>query len=505
MTGPAPQPHGRLLARNSLLNLVGFGAPMLAALAVVPLLVGGLGTDRFGVLAIAWMALAYLGELGFGSTTTKFSAEALGRDAGEELGRIVWTTASMQAVVGLAQGAALFLATPWLVRSLFQIPPSLWPEAEYCFRVLAVALPLVGLSRSFMGVLEAGQRFDLVTMVRLPATLSSYLLPLLALASGWGLPGVFTLILVARLGALAAYVIMALRAFPAVDWRPGLHRADWRRMLGFGGWTAVSTVVSPLLVYLDRFLIGVLISMAAVAYYAAPYEVVVRLAVIPMAVATTLYPAFSHLGGGAQWERAGRLAARSVKVILLLVAPLALLLIGGAADGLRLWLGEEFAAESGLALRILGLGVLVNAAAQVPYVLLHGSGRPDVTAKLHLVELPIHALLAYFLVGRFGVTGAALAWTLRVTLDAVLLFVMTHRLRLLRVQELASERVLRTAAVALGGVVVVVLAVGLADATARLGAVALATAGGTLVMWRLGMHDADRTTLRTLFRSPARP
>lgn len=505
MTGPAPQPHGRLLARNTLLNLVGFGAPMLVALLVVPLLVGGLGTERFGILALAWMALTYLGELGFGSTTTRFTAEALGRDGGRDLGRIAWTTVAMQAVVGIAQATALFLATPWLVRSLFRIPPELWAEAAYCFHVLALALPLVGLSRSFMGVLEAGQRFDLITAVRVPATLSTYLLPLGALGLGWGLPGVFTLILVGRIGALAAYVVLAFRAFPTVDWRPRLHRADWRRMLGFGGWTAVSSVVSPLLVYLDRFLIGILISMAAVAYYAAPYEVIVRLAVVPMAVATTLYPAFSQLGGSAHWDRAGRLAARAVKAILLVVAPLALLLIGGAADGLRLWLGDAFAEQSTLALRILGLGVLLNAAAQVPYVLLHGAGRPDVPAKLHLLELPFHALLAWFLVARFGVTGAALAWTLRVAVDMLLLFVATHQLALLRVQELAAERALRTAGLSLVGAALVMLPAGLPDTALRLAAVAAIALVGTAALWRFGIHAADRTAIRTLFRSPATP
>ncbi len=503
MNRPAPPPHGRLLARNSVLNLVGFGAPMLAALLIVPMLVTGLGTDRFGILAIAWMALTYLGELGFGATTTKFTAESLGRDGGRDLGGIAWTTAALQAVVGVAQGVLLFLATPWLVQTVFRIPPALWPEAEYCFQVLAVALPLVGLSRSFMGVLEAGQRFDLITAVRIPATLATYLLPAAALLVGWGLPGVFTLILLGRLAALAAYLVLAIRAFPSVDWRPRLERSGLRRILGFGGWTAVSSLVSPLLVYLDRILIGVLISMAAVAYYAAPYEVIVRLAVVPMAVATTLYPAFSQLVGGDYRERAGRLAAQSVKAILLVVGPLALLLIGGASDGLRLWLGEAFADQSGLALRILGVGVLLNAASQVPYVLLHGSGRPDVTAKLHLLELPIHVVAAWLLVSRFGVSGAAAAWTLRVALDSFLLFYMADRLKLLRFRELAAEGALRTGALALGGVVLVMLPSGLADVGARMAAVATISALGAAAMWRFGMHAADRSTIRTLFRSPA--
>ena len=65
----------------------------------------------------------------------------------------------------------------------------------------------------------------------------------------------------------------------------------------------------------------------------------------------------------------------------------------------------------------------MNSLAYIPYYLLQGVGRPDLTAKFHLLELPIHIALVWFMVTHFGLPGAALAWTLRVTLDFVLLLV----------------------------------------------------------------------------------
>jgi len=44
--------HGRLLARNVIWNLIGNGAPMIVAVFCIPILIRGLGTDRFGVLAL---------------------------------------------------------------------------------------------------------------------------------------------------------------------------------------------------------------------------------------------------------------------------------------------------------------------------------------------------------------------------------------------------------------------------------------------------------------------
>lgn len=500
MTASAPQPHARLLARNTLLNLLGMGAPMVAALVAVPLLVTGLGAERFGVLAIAWLLLATLGELGFGSTTTKFTAEALGSSGRSELGSITWTTGVMQTVVGLAEGVALLMAAPWLVERAFSIPPELWPEALRCFHVLALALPVIGLSRSVIGVLEAGQRFDLITAVRLPATLASYLLPLAGLALGWGLPVIFGLIVLSRVAALCAYGMAALSVFRDVDWRPRFHRGLWRAMLRFGGWTTVSGIISPLLGQLDRLMVGVLLSMAAVSYYAAPYEVVARLSILPMAVVGTLYPAFSQIGGGGDWKRVRRMAARAVKMIMLAVAPLALLLVGGAADGLAVWLGAEFARESTLAVQILGFGVFINASAHVPYVLLQSSGRPDVPAKIHLLELPLHLLLTWLFVSRWGISGAAAAWTLRVSLDAALLFAAAHRLSLLRFADMADEKTFRLVAVAAAAAVVVLMAAGADAALPRLALLGLALLGTAGAMWRFGIQSAERTRIVTLLR-----
>ena len=500
MTGTAPQPDGRLLARNTLLNLFGMGAPMLVALLAVPILIGGLGTERFGVLALAWMLLAYLGELGFGATTTKFISEAIGAGYDDDLGAIAWTSVGMQFVVGLLEGVALALATPWLVERAFNIDPALWAEARTCLYLLAAALPIIGLSRSFQGVLEAGQRFDLITAVRIPATVANYALPMGGVLLGWSLPAIFGLVLASRTVVLVVYAALAGATFPALGWRPRLHGRLWREMLGFGGWTAVSGVISPLIVYSDRFFIGVLLSMTAVTMFAAPYELIVRLSIVPMAVVATLYPAFSQMVGGGQWARTGLLAARSVKAILLVIGPIALVLIGAASEGLRLWLGPEFAGESALALQILGIGVLINATAQVPYVLLQGAGRPDIPARFHLVELPIHLLVSWLLIRSWGIPGAALAWSLRVTLDAVLLFVAADKLALLRLADLRRERVVRTAALIGVAAVGVSMPMDAVSALPRLGIVGAVALAVIPLIWRFGLDHAERTRIVSLLR-----
>ncbi len=69
--------RGSILVRNALLNLVGQGSPLLVALIAIPLLIKGLGTDRFGVLTLAWIVVGYFGlfDLGLGRALTKMVGE----------------------------------------------------------------------------------------------------------------------------------------------------------------------------------------------------------------------------------------------------------------------------------------------------------------------------------------------------------------------------------------------------------------------------------------------
>ena len=161
--------------------------------------------------------------------------------------------------------------------------------------------------------------------------------------------------------------------------------------------------------------------MAAVAFYTAPYEAVSRVLILPAGMAAMLFPAFSALASAAEPTQGSLLLARATRYMLMLVAAPTALIILFARDLLAVWLGPVYAAEGALALQILAVGVFVNSFAQLPYSYLQGMGRPDLTAKFHVAELASYAVLAWILVDAFGVTGAALAWTIRVSADAALL------------------------------------------------------------------------------------
>jgi O-antigen/teichoic acid export membrane protein len=77
---------------------------------------------------------------------------------------------------------------------------------------------------------------------------------------------------------------------------------------------------------------------------------------------------------------------------------------------------------------LLTVGVFLNCFAQVALSLIQSTGRPDITAKLHIVELPLYLIILWWLIHNYGIVGAAIAWVLRVGSDAAFLYIFAVRL-----------------------------------------------------------------------------
>ena len=413
---------GRALARNTMLNLAGQVLPLLVAVFTAPYVIHHLGPDRYGLYSLASIVVGYfaLFNLGIGPATTKYVAEHLGSGEIDSLPQLVWTAVASQMCLGLAGGILLAAASPLLVERALKIPAGLQPQAHVIFLIMAAALPLDFVAGSFRGVLSASQRFDLLNAIDVPLGALMGLIPVAAIALGYGLPAIVFCLVLLRVASVSVVIALCLRLHPAlrgVRFDFGLVRS----LLKFGGWVTVSGAVGPVLVYIDQFLIGALLSIAAVGYYAPPSGIASKLNILPGCLSSTLFPAFSTSSGRGDSEWIRKTLIRSLKFLILIVGPVTLVLVFFARPLLALWLGTDFADEGALPLQILAGGVLMNSLAYIPYYLLQGVGRPDLTAKFHLLELPIHIALVWFLVTRFGLPGAALAWTLRVTLDFVLL------------------------------------------------------------------------------------
>lgn len=409
-------------------SLLGQVLPIPVAIVTIPLLIQGMGTERFGLLTIAWMIIGYLGllDLGMGRAITKLVAEMPSRGEEKDVARLVRTGLGSLALMGIITGACMILLARWLTVDILNISSSMLAEASRTFFILGLSVPVVLLTAGVRGVLEAQQKFGLLNAIKTPTSIATFLLPLLVLQFTIDL-SVITAVLVAnKLVALGLYWYFCRQGLPPGNAATAPWTTHFRRLWGFGVWMSIINILGPILGYVDRFFIGALLTVTAVAYYATPFDAIIRVFVIPNALLAVVFPVFSALAAS-DMLRLIRLHQRAVRYLLILMSPISFVLIVFARPLLDLWVGADFAAQSTLVLQLLATGIPLSSISRVPMNVIQAVGRPKIPSILYLLELPAVVLGLYVLIPTHGISGVAMVWLGRMIFETVVLYGLMYR------------------------------------------------------------------------------
>ena len=412
--------HSPRIARSTLINLAGLLIPTVVSLATVPLYLRWISEVRYGVLLLAFTLLGYFGafDLGLGRAVAQRVAR---QESTEERNRTFWTAFILSAGMGVLGGIILYFLGHWLFAEIFQIPAALRGEAQKAIPWLAAIVPLVALISVLAGTLEARQAFLSLNASQIIGVIGLQAFPLLSIALGHG--SIAALIAAALAGRMVGVLVMfwlTARRLPFAGW-PALHRAEIGPLLRFGGWVSVSGAVIPLLTIVDRLIIGARLGAAAVTAYTVPFNLTQRLTYLPYALSTTLFPRFSQ----AQGEDAKGLLRQAVTALTAIQTPFIVFAILLIHPFLILWIGADLAAKMAPVAIILLLGIWINGPAYIPYAYMPAQGRPDLMTKFYLAELAPFLFILWVLIAWLGIVGAALAWAIRSSADAIFCFAAT--------------------------------------------------------------------------------
>lgn len=414
------------IRRYALYNLAGSILPIGLTLLTVPAYIGLIGESRYGVLAIAWLLLGYFGlfDLGLGRATAQRVA-ALRDASAQERAATFWTAVLINAGLGVLGALVLWPVAHLFFTEFFEVEGALRPELRAAVPWLALAVPVMTLSGVLTGALQGRERFLELNLV---SVLGTALFQLLPLSVAWFIGPDLRFVLPAAIGA-RLITLLGLSALCQrhllAGCRPVLDRAGAGHLLRFGGWVSVTALVGPLMVILDRFVIGALLGAKAVAYYTVPFQLAERSTLLPVALSSALFPRLAA-GDAAERDRLAKLALSALLVLMTPAIVVGLLLI---EPFLVWWLDAEFARQAAVVGIILLPAFWVNSLARIPLAQLQGAGRPDSVAKCHLLELLPYLALLYAGLASFGLAGAALAFGLRVSADFVLLSALAGIIR----------------------------------------------------------------------------
>ncbi len=394
---------------------------MFISLITVPVYLRFIGEARYGVLVLVWLFLGYFEFFDFGVGKATANQMARLRDSPTSAREAAfWTGALINGILGLLGGLVLLVAGHYGLKIFFahKLSTALQEEIRDALPWLAIAVPVGTVSAVGVAALEARERFLTLNTMQVLVTASVQLLPLLvAWRRGPALEGLIAATVICRIGANIP-LFLACRRYVPLQARPCFRTSLAGPLFRYGRWVTITGVIGPILVSVDRFVIGSQSGLSAVTYYTVPYNFVTKFQILPASLVRTLFPRFSMLAR----EECVPVAKQAVSSLAAITLPMMVTAVIAMKPFLRVWIGARFAETAAPVGEILSMGVWINNLAWVPVVLLQGQGRPSAPAKLHALELIPFIAILWIGVAWAGVVGAASVWVLRVSIDALLMF-----------------------------------------------------------------------------------
>ncbi len=404
--------------RNTLLNLMGAVVPIGVTLITVPIFLQLIGAERYGTLAILWALMGYFGfmDLGLGRAIAQRLASPVGRSPFQRSG-LVWTALAMTALLGTVAGIILWLSADFILSHWIDMTPENLAEAKGAVPWFVAALPLIFSASILNGALHGRQNFLAMNLLAITGGTLAQLLPLTVAALGhvslgWLVPAA----LGAHLITFAINFSYCRRHLP-LRLKPHFHPEHLKPLFSYGGWVSVMSIMAPLLVTIDRMVIGALAGAKAVAFYTVPYSIVTKL----MALSRSLHSAIFPRLASAQEHEANMLVEKSSRALLAVMTFMVLVLIPVIHPFLILWVGSDFATQAQGIGEVILLGVLINSIVIPHHSWLMAKSRVRAITLVYLIQIPFYFFFLWFGLSYLGVIGAALAWTVRILMDTVLL------------------------------------------------------------------------------------
>jgi O-antigen/teichoic acid export membrane protein len=434
-----PQRRGSPLRRRSGLAVhIGFNgvaqaAPIVATLAVTPLLLHRLGLDRFGIWSLAIVALSTLTALdgGVSASLTRFFAVYSVSNDRAETGRLALASLLFFGGIGLLLSLIALPLAPAIV-GLIHIPAALEDEAILVLRAVPGLVLLALVADGTAALLQGHGRFRAlaVTMVSSSAVLVAAILALTHQGASLG-----PLIVATALRYLTLIVVGLLLAARHVSFRrPFLpSRVTVRELGGYASRMQLTALTSFVNGELDAFVIAAVLPVRYVGLYSVGMQAASGARSLPLyaftPVLTRLTTTFRREGRAAAAADFERLERRWLPGVL----GYGIVAVAAIGVSIPVWLGDRYAL-GGVVAAVLLAGYVVHVGftgMRTCYV--RAVGRPGLETRYAVVWTIGNALFTVPLALVAGVVGVVSVTAVTALIASLYFVVLCRRAEQLQV------------------------------------------------------------------------
>jgi O-antigen/teichoic acid export membrane protein len=383
-------------------------------LIALPILVRGLGAERYGLLALslALIGFAAVADLGVGRAASKFIAEDFERGELFRTQKFISTALTISVTMGVLGTAALLLLAPVLSEHVFEIRLETQHTATIAFALTAIGLLPVLLRILFDGVLTGHHCIAFLSFVNMVANTLKAGLSIAAILMGYSviaIVGVNLVVCCLQAAVLGGYTRHYFRG--RVDICFGWDSGIARQLLELGVVSSVSWIMANVIfLYADRFIIGVFLPLSLVGYYTTAFDITSKQWYISSSISQAFFPVFSgkSVTNARDLQRS---YVQATKALAVLVTGVAVLLTVFGRELLTYWISPEFALHSSSVLMVITVGILFSCYVTIPYTtIIAGSARPSACVAIFAVAIAIHVGTSLWWLRLWGIEGVGLAF-----------------------------------------------------------------------------------------------
>ncbi|MDQ6950341.1 MAG: oligosaccharide flippase family protein [Mariprofundales bacterium] len=409
---------------NTAFNAVGRVWLILVNFLLTPLILSYLGDQRFALWALFWTFSTWFSfmDLGVGVSVVREVARLAEEESVKELNTTLFSALAFNFLMGL-----LILLVAWSIAdglvTMMHVRDALRSDA------LAVAYlgPLVFMLMGLMGIfdcfLRGMQRYDLIVIVSISASLINVLTVWSVLHFGYGILGLMIAVTLVYLVQLAILVGFSVHVFPKLAFRPAyISVKRIRQMLPFGLHLQTAQLAELASYQADKIILAVLTPLYFVTTYDLGAKVASLLRQIPYLLTSAIFPVISQLHANGDTVRLWMIYERGSKYLWMVSTPLFVGLCITAPFVIQLWLGYV-SPDVYYAVIVLSFGFWSTVNVSVAYNVGTGMGWSKPVMYISLIQAVSNLLLSWLLASSLGYVGVlyATSMTLMVTSGLVYL------------------------------------------------------------------------------------
>lgn len=395
-------------------NWTFFLVTVLTAFIVSPIMVKQLGDETYGIWVLIVSISSYFTVLDFGINTaivryiSKYTALKDYQKARQIYSSsfIIFMILSIVVLISIAIIGLYF-------KEFFNIESF---SNQYLYIILLIIGADMAINLIFgvlSGAMRGLQNFLEINIIMITVTIVKNVVLVYLLLNGYSLLSIAVLVISATIIRCSAQYVFIKKQYSFLNFNfSSIDKSTLRLLFNYSIYSFLIAVSLKILFSTDSIVIGALISVEDVTFYAIPAMIVEHLEKIIWAVVAVLIPIISSREAVGDAKENSSLYILGTKYTLLFCAPIIIVLFIAGDDFIRIWMGEAYAEPSSKVLNILLIGYIFGLSQLMAQGILKGISKHKVLAIIFCVQAVFNLFLSILLAPIYGIYGVAFGTTI---------------------------------------------------------------------------------------------